>query len=94
MSQPEYDELDEFEKLINEDDVPSLTEMIEELNDEYIQLVCPICQEKDFKFIYIPNAMHWYQLPIRNLLPKRNRIQAYRCLHCDYVLIFAREKNR
>jgi hypothetical protein len=59
--------------------------------DDIIQLKCPVCGEGNFEPIYVGGnsilrwekaneAFRWYI----------NRIETYRCLHCDYILMFGR----
>lgn len=77
---------DEFERLISEDD-----------DDTEINLICPVCQGKNFEKteIHGRDYLYWRKAlkPIRfaqalNKLMGAKPVTSYRCLHCDYLLLF------
>jgi hypothetical protein len=67
------------------------------MGDDVIQITCPLCGEKGFEKIFIVsnNPFHWIRkvrfmpdTPLFNQFMER-----YRCLSCDYVMMFARDKK-
>jgi hypothetical protein len=67
---------------------------------EVIKLTCPVCHTQKFEVIRIRPGRYqlFWKKPGRtaNIEAKmqrmigRQRIQAYRCRHCDYIMMFAR----
>jgi rubredoxin len=66
--------------------------------DETIQITCPLCGEKGFEKIYMmsKNSYRWH--PQQKLIDTppffRRFVERYRCLSCDYVMMFARDKKK
>jgi hypothetical protein len=82
----------------SDDDVADFEDAIADEKESVIQLKCPICGERDFETIqlYGQYIMYWqpgppslYDKVISTLVSPR-RVSSYRCLHCDYILMFAR----
>jgi rubredoxin len=66
--------------------------------DETIQITCPLCGEKGFEKIYVVsnNASRWLRkfLLIPDTPVFLQYLERYRCLSCDYVMMFARDKKK
>ncbi|SRR5688572_25671772 len=67
---------------------------------EVIQLTCPVCHTQKFELIRIRPGRYqlFWKKPARaaNVEARmqkwigRRQVQAYRCRHCDYIMMFAR----
>lgn len=86
------DDLREFEDAVSRAEDAGAEEKI-------IQLSCPICHEQDFEQIrlYGQHQLYWERYKasrLENMLTDFvgvSRVTSYRCLHCDYIMMFARD---
>ncbi|MEQ8673909.1 MAG: hypothetical protein RLP44_12940 [Aggregatilineales bacterium] len=62
-------------------------------NDEIIQLICPICHEQNFEKVHLAgnSELGWASKGKTMWYFRMQKVEAYRCLHCDYLLMFGRE---
>jgi hypothetical protein len=60
--------------------------------DDIIQLKCPVCSESNFEPIYVAGKtiLRWEKQGKLAFRWNMNKIETYRCLHCDYILMFGR----
>jgi hypothetical protein len=67
---------------------------------QVIKLTCPVCQTQKFELIRIrpgryqlfwkkPGRASKVEAKMQRLIGRR-RVEAYRCRHCDYIMMFAR----
>lgn len=69
---------------------------------DVIKLTCPVCQQQKFEKIRIRPGRYqlFWKKPGRTAnvearmqrMIGRQRIEAYRCRHCDYIMSFARSE--
>lgn len=69
-----------------------LIHVIEDGESKVIRMACPICGGHEFDEIHLVDRrrLRWnrkYEMRIRLFWSKT---QAYRCVHCEYILLFGR----
>ena len=82
ITQPDED-LEELATLFEDD----------QIEDPYM-IVCPVCGYDEFEDIYVAGKkmLRWARLGEIKFRWSMNKVQSLRCLRCDYILNFAREK--